>query len=703
MYWALNDELLLAYTRGPLNSMGLSAGVWRSASGFHQCYDFYLLAPAPHLRPGQLVQGVFGAVGLTCAIVEVEGLAICLAIPRYFGARIDAGAEILTDTSFITEALLRRLTAGIRGFTLGEPCCPPFNGAAALRIIAARTIASRQRLPHPDVFRGGRKLNDEQRRAIRLAFGSDAHFLFGPPGTGKTTTLARVVEAHVLAGRSVLLLGPTNRAVDILMRAVAHRLQQHQPYHRGQVLRFGARPDQGLLGAHAAQVCLEQVVDRIRSQRYAPGIVRLERRSMACLAEECSIADHLRPAAGNQGPTLGSSQIATLRRRLSRVTQRRHHFDLQRRRIQRTSALLPRRLVAQCEVLGTTIHQTYLSPAIRRQFDVVVIDEGSMVPAVQVYVAAGLAKGPHGRVIVAGDYRQLPPIAHAKTDRAFAWLRTDIFHAVGIPDDLASNVVPSCLSVLDEQHRMAPGICAVVSRLFYGDRLKPSLSVRNRVALPSPLGAGGIFVIDSSPAGPIVQRTHRSSRVNKVHVRIIEDLLAELDSGSAMTGTGPLKVAVFSPFRGQAGALRKRLGDRYQGRDVAVSTTHSGQGDEADIVILDLTDAPGLPISGFLNANDSSEVGARLLNVAMSRARHQLYIVGAMDYLESAGGHVVRVMIDDLRVYAEHVQLAHFRGSADQVYGPKPKRVAKPTRNTQRPRLSPRAGRKRGHRVILAQ
>lgn len=675
MYRALTDELLAAYTRQHPNSVELSEGIWRQASGLYHSYDFTLLAPAPHLRPGQQVQGAFGAVRLACTIVEVERLALCLAIPRFLGARIDAGGEILTDTSFMIEALLRRLTAGIRGFTLGEPCSPPFNGDAALRIIGARTVAARERLPHPDVFRGGHSLNAAQQRAVRLAFGSGACFLIGPPGTGKTTTLARIVESHVMAGRSVLLLGPTNRAVDLLMRAVAERLHGHHTYRSGQLLRFGARPNHGLLGEHAARVCLEQVVVRIRSQRYAPGIEHLEFLRAAYRAEERSIADHLLPAAGKLGPTPASRVAATLRRRLARVKRRQRRNDQQRRRLQRASALLPRRLMEQCEVLGTTIHQTYLSPAIRRQYDVVIVDEASMVPAVQVYVAAGLAKGPSGRVIVAGDYRQLPPIAMADSDDAITWLRTDIFHAVGIPDDLAREHNPPCVTVLDVQHRMSPDICGLVSRLFYRDRLTTAESVGNRVALASPLGNGGVFSIDSSPVGPLVRRALGSSRVNDTHLLIIADLLAELDSGGAITGTG-MRVAVISPFRGQARALKKHLGDRYQGRGVEVTTSHRAQGDEAAIVILDLTDAPGLPISGFLGAHNACEAGARLLTVAMSRARHQLYIVGAMDYLERAGGRIVRIMIDDLRFSAEQVQLAHFRGSAVQVYGPRPSRVA---------------------------
>ena len=68
--------------------------------------------------------------------------------------------------------------------------------------------------PDRAVFIGGSRLNDDQRAAIRRSLGSDTTFVWGPPGTGKTTTLARIVKAHYRAGQSILLVSNTNIAVD---------------------------------------------------------------------------------------------------------------------------------------------------------------------------------------------------------------------------------------------------------------------------------------------------------------------------------------------------------------------------------------------------------------------------------------------------------------------------------------------------------
>jgi DNA replication ATP-dependent helicase Dna2 len=66
--------------------------------------------------------------------------------------------------------------------------------------------------------------NEKQDAAVRRALGAeDFALVHGPPGTGKTHTIARLIEALVDRGERVLLSAFTNRAVDNALEALRDR------------------------------------------------------------------------------------------------------------------------------------------------------------------------------------------------------------------------------------------------------------------------------------------------------------------------------------------------------------------------------------------------------------------------------------------------------------------------------------------------
>ncbi|SFC45667.1 DNA replication ATP-dependent helicase Dna2 [Halobiforma haloterrestris] len=68
--------------------------------------------------------------------------------------------------------------------------------------------------------------NDAQNEAVRMAVGAeDVALIHGPPGTGKTYTIARAVRAMVERGERVLLSAFTNRAVDNVLEALLEGLE----------------------------------------------------------------------------------------------------------------------------------------------------------------------------------------------------------------------------------------------------------------------------------------------------------------------------------------------------------------------------------------------------------------------------------------------------------------------------------------------
>ncbi len=75
--------------------------------------------------------------------------------------------------------------------------------------------------PTPEQRRAAERLTPEQRRAVERAISTPhAFFIQGPPGTGKTTVITEIVQRLVRRGERVLLLSNTHVAVDEVLRRI---------------------------------------------------------------------------------------------------------------------------------------------------------------------------------------------------------------------------------------------------------------------------------------------------------------------------------------------------------------------------------------------------------------------------------------------------------------------------------------------------
>ncbi len=141
-----------------------------------------------------------------------------------------------------------------------------------------------------------------------------------------------------------------------------------------------------------------------------------------------------------------------------------------------------------CRVLGTTVAKAVPSRPLLQRTDVVVIDEAGMVDLPSAWYVGGLAGK---RVVVAGDFRQLPAITKAVEDRAATpddraharrWSATDAFRAAGLVSPAGTVLQQPRLVALNTQYRMRPSICALVNAVAYPD----ALLTTGRVVLARP-------------------------------------------------------------------------------------------------------------------------------------------------------------------------------------------------------------------------
>ncbi|HYK75214.1 MAG TPA: AAA domain-containing protein [Pseudoneobacillus sp.] len=72
-------------------------------------------------------------------------------------------------------------------------------------------------------------------------------FVWGPPGTGKTYTLARVAANKYIHGKRILVLAHSNQAIDVLMGEISDFIKKKERFIEGDILRYGAHVSNQLL------------------------------------------------------------------------------------------------------------------------------------------------------------------------------------------------------------------------------------------------------------------------------------------------------------------------------------------------------------------------------------------------------------------------------------------------------------------------
>ncbi|MDY7094553.1 MAG: AAA domain-containing protein [Acidobacteriota bacterium] len=311
-------------------------------------------------------------------------------------------------------------------------------------------------------------------------------------------------------------------------------------------------------------------------------------------------------------------------------------------------------VIESAQVVVTTLARSYLRGAItKRVFHTVILDEASMAPIPALWAAAAL--GTDCGVIV-GDFRQLPPIVQSKKDLPKKWLGRDVFEVAGMDN-------PACgddhFSPLLVQYRMRPEISRLVSEMFYEGLLAEDVQATSK-----PPGGwynaewqydAPLVLVDTGDLGAwvtAVRRGRRSSRLNFLSAGLGVDIAHQLlrKERRPWREGESARILMINPYRPHAQLQEAILRNDGLLGEVIPGTAHSFQGSEAEVVVLDLVnDEPHWRVGMFMPSND--DTFRRLFNVAMSRAKRRLIVVGDLEYVRKRAkkAFVGRVLIPLLR------------------------------------------------------
>ena len=327
--------------------------------------------------------------------------------------------------------------------------------------------------------------------------------------------------------------------------------------------------------------------------------------------------------------------LQSLRQQRAQISKQLSGIQTEVKQIEEAQLLVEPAVIADAKIVAATLTATYLRKSLHRKFDVVIVDEASMAMKPAVWSACGLAER---AVVVVGDDKQLPPIviADAEKEPVKSSLAEHVFESAKADTRDGSFVM------LRTQYRMHPDISATVNQIVYRNMLRDGPGTEDERSLsewyePKAGINRAVTLINTASLSAwvtAVNRGGRSSRLNFMSAALCAELAALMvrDDRPRWEEGSPPRILIVSPYKPHAQMVNRMLTERRIAGEVAGGTAHSFQGSEADVVILDLVnDEPHWKVGMF--AKKYNKQNQPLLNVAVTRARRRLVVVGDLDYI----------------------------------------------------------------------
>lgn len=411
--------------------------------------------------------------------------------------------------------------------------------------------------------------------ALRVKQANDLYLILGPPGTGKTSFgLLNTLQEELLEEKtSILLLSYTNRAVD--------------------------------------EICSKLVAADIDFIR---------------IGSELSCADeykgYLLSAKTQLCPKLNS---------------------------------LKAMLTATRVYVGTTTAlNSHIALFALKQFDLAIIDEASQILEPHLM---GLLCARHGaecairKFVMIGDHKQLPAVVQQTVHQST--VAEPALQAIGL-DNCRNSLFQRLYQaysgkteyayMLTHQGRMHGDIAAFPSTAFYGGTLGVVPVPHQTAQLPRQgQGRNGIDDLLTTRRMAFISvpslKHSGSDKVNQAEAEVIAAMVYRIYLRHKEAFSPTETVGVIVPYRNQIAAVRHALArqcadDALQA--ITIDTVERYQGSQRDYIIYGFTVSRRYQLSFLTSTNFTDEHGEtidRKLNVAMTRAREHLFLVGNTDLL----------------------------------------------------------------------
>jgi len=255
---ALADEIKAQSSRKSADHIAIDGKLVAEESG-HYVYSFSLKDPWEPEDDTPIRIKISSTPSVKGTIVTSTGTTITIATEQVLPPEALRRIEMINDST----QLLERLRDALKNNNEGESQL----GSKSFGLLSFDC----GKRPSPMTF-GKFIPDDSQNQAILMALGSQITYIVGPPGTGKTSTLAAIAFAHLCEGRSVLITAHTNIAVDNAVMKLADICREAgalDELRRGHVVRYGTPQHRKLIEDNKyADIYLPKIIERRGSDLY---------------------------------------------------------------------------------------------------------------------------------------------------------------------------------------------------------------------------------------------------------------------------------------------------------------------------------------------------------------------------------------------------------------------------------------------------
>lgn len=528
---------------------------------------------------------------LTCEAVDFDYESGQLFFTTYMYLNSASYCRIILDSTFILDGLKQRLESiNENGFNEDYPFSKfVYEDTDELNDVPHKAVP-------PNLTY---KLDDSQKKAFHAALDKDLSFIWGPPGTGKSFTLASIIYAlYILGEDRTAICCLSNVAVDQLLCKVLDIIDgEKQKIEPGNIYRAGRTTNARIISTDYLFPNDQETIKLRTKIKENFEIIKKLKEDGRALSEESILL---------------KSENKDLREHLK------EHTDF---------------LVRSSRIVFSTISNFLLSNTLyESKFDNLIIDEASMMSKPSLLAMGNrIAK----RLILVGDFQQLSPIAMVRDEI----LTDSVFEMAGIN---IRNTNHPALHQLLTQRRSNEKIVDLINKTFYQGKLIPSSIPNNNIITSSPF-PNRVIALKRVTNGA-VRFTKGGTRQNKVFAEKVIELLDTYYNDK----NAKFSIGVITPYKGQVSLLRALKYERDYSAEfeerIKIGTVHTFQGSECDVIIFDMVDCHVLESGRKLNIGRlfTGEEGERLLNVAVSRAKHKLIVVCDPTYISSLPGGAVK-------------------------------------------------------------